>query len=342
MTESATGESALEEEEVGLTEEELEIVLDYLMSHKKAFVQGSLRARNLAFSGTKEALRTRLEGYLGDGQLNSLELVTLLNRIEGWGNQHIYLYTSPDRSLSAWTSEQSAREHLGTLGLADLLNRQRSLVLPDEPTLSSIEWSPDRLRFIWIEKRQWEERLTEKDMQKNDIIWRAYHINRSRGLVAFDLDLISGRAMLMIQRLPSGTQYELTRNRFEEELEPMIGLSHFERVRVSEAIHGIEVSDEVRRRQLAYQTRRGGKAAFTSANQSWDTYADPDLERAGQALGGETAGLLGNFYWLPVRDQLEREIHVKLYSSDQRVGIFGEHREKDVRYVLSRINYYCN
>ena len=53
------------------------------------------------------------------------------------------------------------------------------------------------------------------------------------------------------------------------------------------------------------------------------------------------AGLLGNFYWLPARGGLARELHSKLYASDQRVGIFGEHLEKDVRHVLVRIRRHC-
>ena len=50
---------------------------------------------------------------------------------------------------------------------------------------------------------------------------------------------------------------------------------------------------------------------------------------------------LRNLYWLSVQDKPERELHTKLYASDQRIGIFGEHQERDVRYVLSRIRHYC-
>jgi hypothetical protein len=326
-----------------LTEGEVELVLNYLLSHKKAFTQDFLREdRGLPFSGTKEKLRERLKGYLGDGQLDAADLVWLLNRIEGWGNQHIYLYQASDRLIEPWLEEDSVRKRLADLGLDDLFNRQRPLVLPEETTLSSIEWTPERVRFVWVEKRQWEERVSEEDIKEEGMVWRAYRINISRGLIAFDWDLVSGYAMLMIQRLPRGTKYYLIRDRFEKELEPMVGLSQFEQVRVSRAIQRIQALEEkeVRRRQLAYQTQRGGKVTFTSAGRSRGTSADPDLKRAGQALNS-TAGLLGNFYWIPVEGKPGREVHSKLYASDQRVGIFGEHQERDVRYVLSRIRQHC-
>jgi hypothetical protein len=325
-----------------LTEGEVELVLNYLLSHKKAFSQDFLRDRGLPFSGTKEKLRERLKEYLSDGQLDAADLVWLLNRIEGWGNQHIYLYQASDRLIEPWLEEDSVRKRLADLGLADLFNRQRPLVLPEETTLSSIEWTPERVRFVWVEKRQWEERVSEEDIEEEGMVWRAYRINVSRSLIAFDWDLVSGYAMLMIQRLPRGTKYYLIRDRFEKELEPMVGLSQFEQVRVSRAIQRIQASEEkeVRRRQLAYQTQRGGKVTFTSAGRSRGTSADPDLKRAGQALSS-TAGLLGNFYWIPVEGKPGCEVHSKLYASDQRVGIFGEHEERDVRYVLSRIRQHC-
>jgi hypothetical protein len=342
MVEIVPEPPAGEEADESLTEEEVKLVLDYLDSHKMAFMQEFLRARGLPFSGTKAKLRDRVEGYLDDGRVEAAELVQLLNEIEGWGNQHIYLYKGSDQLIRPWLEEDSVKERLANLGAADLFNRRRPLVLPEEPTLSSVEWTPDRVRFVWVEKRQWEERVAEEDFEEEGMVWRAYRIRVSRGLVAFDWDLVSGHAMLMIQRLPSGTKYRLVRDEFETKLEPAIGLSQFEQMRVSRAIQPVEASGEVRRRKLSYQARLGGKATFTSADQSSDTYADAAIARAGQLLREETTGWLGNFYWLSQEGRLERDLHVQIYASDQRIGIFGEHKEQDARYVLSRIRHYCS
>jgi hypothetical protein len=324
-----------------LTGADLERALDYVLSHRMAFSQAFLRDRGLAFSGTKEKLRARFEEYLVDRRVPADDLVQLLNEIEGWGNQHLYLYRAPDRLLEPWWEEASARERLADLGLESLFGRQRPLVLPDQATLASIEWAPDRARFVWVEKRQWTERASEQDIEQDDMVWQAYRRKVTRGLVAFDWDLVSGDAMLMIQRLPAGRTYRPVRDRYEAELAQIVGLDHFQRVRVGPAIHPIERSDEVRRRQLTYRTLRGGEAALTSANQWTDAYADPILNRAGQALQDDTAGLRGNFYWLPVAGKLGGEVHTKIYGSDERIGIFGEHREGDVRYVISRIRHHC-
>ena len=58
-------------------------------------------------------------------------------------------------------------------------------------------------------------------------------------------------------------------------------------------------------------------------------------------FGTGTTGYLGNFYWQPVKNVLEAEVHTRLYSRDNRIAIAGEHTESDVRHVLGRIKHYC-
>lgn len=198
------------------------------------------------------------------------------------------------------------------------------------------------MRFVWVEGRRWEEKLPEHDRCEDGIVWHAYQVHVGRGLIAFDWDLVSGHAMLSIQRLPYGDAYSLVRDRFERELEPILGLSQFLRLRVSPAIKRIEGSGEVRCRQVAYQTRRGSKVSFTSATRSRGVSSDPDVERAERLLGSGSAGVAGNFYWRDVRSIPGREVHCRLHARDQRIAILGEHPEEDIRYVLSRIRSYCS
>jgi len=120
----------------------------------------------------------------------------------------------------------------------------------------------------------------------------------------------------------------------------LVTISSFERLRASRGIPRVEGSGEARSRQLAHETRRGSRATFTSRGRKRDAFHDdPDLRASRSALG-ETSAVLGNFYWQPLEGRLTREVHVKLYAQDQRVGLFGELDEADVRYVLSRIRHH--
>lgn len=323
------------------SEEEIERLVDYLFAHRKRHVQAFLGERGLPRTGTKGHLRERVVESLEGGAFRVLDLITLLDQIEGWGNQHVYLYRSGDAVAAPWRRSARVEAILRENRCHGLLNRRRPLLLPTKPTLSSIAWSEQRVRFVWIERREWDERLTAEDFSNDGIHYRAYRRGLERGITSFDWDLISGDAALMIQRLPTGTDYMRVRDRFENELEPLVRLESFDRVRASRAIGRIEASAEIRRRQVAQETRLGSRATFVSRGRKRDAFQDdPDL-RASRAALQNSAAVLGNFYWLPAPGKLKREVHVKLYAQDQRAGLFGELDEDDVRYVLSRIRHHC-
>ncbi len=315
-------------------------LLNIIFNHRKAVLQGFLRDRRQAFSGTQEKLRERVEGYLSDGSVRAEELVELLDRIEGWGNQHIYLYRATDVLIERWNSERKAHAALKAHDKEHLLNRRRPLVLPANPQLCAVEWTPEGVRFVWVEKREWRERAPDEDFQRDDIEFTANRLRVARGLVAFDWDLVSGHAALLIQRLPSGSDYGSARQRFEAELQPLVKIGQFEGVYISPAITALEKSGEVRHRQLEHATELGGKISFVSRAPNVCAMSDPALKKARDAVGDALAGRHGNFYW-PMPGKVKREVHVKLYAKDQRLGIFGECSEEEVRYVLRGVRGHC-
>ncbi len=324
--------------------DDVELLLTYVLGHKLDFTRHFLRSRKLPYSGTREQLRERLLSHVEAGRVTAADLATLLNQIEGWGNQHIYLYNTPAAAANAWAKQSEVEARLERLGLGGLLNRPRPLVLPDARTLAAVEWTPQRLRLVWVEKRGWEQRAPDLDRveeQRDErLTWQAYRTQYLRGLLAVDWNLAAGQALLSIQRLPSDAGYDEARAELQAEIEPLVPLRDFRIVRISRAIQRIGASDEVRRRQLVYKTRRGSQATLLSAERTIDAFSDPKISEAGELLEEGTAGLLGDFYWRTVDGMLTQEMHTKLYADDQRVGIFGEHTESDVRYVLSRIRHH--
>ncbi len=314
-------------------------LLDLVLAHKLDYTRSFLRERRLHFTGTTAVLRERLTLYLNTEVIHADELIDLLNNIEGWGNQHVYLFSSPDGLLDSWTNEQWVSRHLQDAGLTHLLNRRLPLILPEAPTLSSIQYSREHVRFFWVERRVWEERRPEEDEQEDDIIRKAYKIRCERGITSFAWDLVSGQAMLMIQRLPRGSNYTSKLEEYKSHMRSVIDIDSFQPFEIRRAVQSIEQSGEVRSRQVNWETARGGFATLKSSGRNISYHVDPQLHDARQALGTYVSGALGNFYWLP-NEHLASEVHTHIYSRDNRVGIFGEHTEKEVRHVLSRIRHH--
>jgi hypothetical protein len=321
--------------------EDAESILDYLLAYPSRLLREFLRTNGVSPSLTKPLLRERLLQKMQNGEIETADIITQLDELEGWGDQHVFLYRSTMEAAKVWGSEARRFSILKKNGLDHLLNRRNPCALPLRPVISTIRGATDRLRIQWVEQRVWDERLPQLDQVDGEITLRAYHQRVRRGVTTFDWDLVTGHAALMIERLPHGTNYLEVRDRFESELESLVGISTFKRIRLGKATGRIEESGEARRRQYKHETERGFVASFTSPSPLHDAFEDPGVERARKALG-KTVSLLGNLYWNPVSGKLDRHIHVKLYPKELRVGIFGACTELEVRHLLSRIRFYCH
>jgi hypothetical protein len=314
------------------------VALDFLFSHKREFIRDFLQGHGLPRSGTKSELRQRVEEGLEYGTISPASVIRYLDAIEGWGNQHIYLYHS---SASAeWITENAVLRKLRAAEVEHLLNQHQALILPDEPTPAAIWWSPQKLQLLYVEKREWLERVPEQDREESsDVVMQAFRRQTRRGLIGLDWDLSTGHAALMIQRLPHGTNYEAIRLRYEAKLGEIISMEAFERLGLGDAISRIEVSGEVRRRQIKFETDSGSSANLVSSGTSEDAFDDPDLQEAGESLRAHGVGALGNYYWLP-EGPLLKELHTTLHARDGRIAIYRECYEEEVRHVLSRVRHY--
>lgn len=322
-----------------ISNEDIAVAIEYAFGHRKVAIQEFLKQYSISTKGKKEQLRNAVVKAVRDGEISNEDIIGFLDSLEGWGNQHIYLFSSPANVMTKWKSKASAKKLVKDAGFEDLFNCRRPLVLPDEPTLASVEWTKKRVRFVWIDRREWYERIEEEDEESKDgeILYKAYRHQITRGVTSFDWNLVSGDAALMIQTLPRGENYDDVRKAFEAELAAFIDLNEFTRCRITKAIKKLESSKEALNRKIELLTRTKAIAAYTSKGRKTDAYEDEDLKKSRKALGERTTSKSGNFYFQPTAKGLDRAIHVKLYTADQRVGLFGECTESEVQYVLSRV-----
>lgn len=327
------------------TDIDINELVDLISAHKMFFIKELLRKNGVPVSGNKEDLCERLHRACGNGTVKPHDALSYLDQIEGWGNQHIFLYKSPSQRLAqTWRDKSKVEKILRSNRCLGLLNKNRPILLPEKPTISSIVWTPHHLRIVWTLKRSWEERLENKDEVSEDsqVIWKAYEKKHARGTLAFDWHLGSGEAMVMIQRLPSGTKYAEERDNVADMMSGLIKLNEFQAVRISKAIKKINESGVARVRKSVLSTPAGGGASFRSAGKNRAVRDDPLLRQAVQIVATQSIGNQGNYYWLQDSDgNLDRDFHITLNANDQRVGLFGERLESEVRYVVGCIRSYC-
>lgn len=314
-------------------------LLETILSHKREFVENFLSERNLPYSYKKEILYTKLAEGLDDDKLSMDELIDLLDKIEEFGNQHIYLYSCNPEYIKLLRNPDYVLSRLKDNKIDHLYNNKYGIIIPMASELSTIVHNERILKFKWIEKRIWKYPLEEKI--EDDKFLEIHQINVSRGVTTFRVDLVSGATELMIQRLSRGTNYGKIKDEYLTKLNNIIQIYSFSPVNIRRATKQIERSNEAEKRQMNLETISGGRISFKSKDKDTDYAEDPHLSDARHALGDDVSCNLGNFYWKP-NHILERAIHTHIYSDDNRVAIFGQCLDKEVNYVLSRVRHFAS
>ncbi len=220
---------------------------------------------------------------IDDGTFNLIELTELLDKIEEFGNQHIYLFNCNPNYIEILKNPSYVLENLKSHGLDHLYNNENFIILPNESTLTGVIHNANSLKFKWVEKRVWKELSDEKI--DGDRFIKTYQIKLSRGITTFRVSLVSGNAELMIQRLPKGANYENIKNDYLERLDNLFNIHSLSPLSLRRSIRHLEESNEVDKRQIDLETIEGGKVAYKSRDRKSDYQSDTNLSRSRIALG---------------------------------------------------------
>jgi hypothetical protein len=339
-------------------QDERGLLLNLLFSYKRELIIEHIRRRDIRISRSISVadLRTRIEMLLDSQELTVNDLAQILNHIEGWGRQQIYLYQyiGGQHLKAQWLNPVWVENHFRQLNKSEIYNNTRPIVLPDSPTLVSVEHDTDRhrIRFIWVEKRTRLERDEESDPPPDRfrvgeasslerVVYQAYREITVRGLMFFDWDIENDDAMLMIHKL-TGTDYAQVRDARLSELKEILLSQDFRLLPVSSIVTQLHHSDEVVRRELTFQTvNNEGRLSVASGRPQEDVFADTVLEQARSQIIDNVTGLSGSLRW---KTENNKHIALELYgkiADDQRIGIAAQELEEDIRYVLRRIRTYC-
>ena len=340
--------------------EERNLLLRFLLSHKNELVVNQLRCRNpkiKVLRGLTQAnLRIRVEELLDTGEISLDDIVAILNKLEGWGQQQIYLYRFNDSETlrNQWLNKDWG-QHFEENNMADIFNAIRPLAAPNELTLITVEYPQDResIRFIWAQNRSETAREESKDPDPGAwgdntgsmlerIILRAYRETMARDITSFEWNIKSGEAMLMIRKL-SGREYKEVHDKIWLELKNIIPVDDFQQLSISKLIKNLNLdnTDEVIIRKATFKSMDNDGTILVASGNQEDAFEDHVLERTRTGFIEDVNGLRSNIRW---KINKKKDIGIELYarkSGDQRIGISAQELEEDIRYVLQRIRTYC-
>ncbi|ESZ18496.1 hypothetical protein [Mesorhizobium sp. L48C026A00] len=182
-----------------LTKEDLkDQVRTIILSQGNHFIKELLRQHSIKIGTTKKDFAKNIADAIEDGTLTQEKIETWLEEVEGWGNQHLYLFEAPTVATAEVDGLLADSDH------KNLVGKGQSFDFPEELTLSSIVCDAVGLSLIWhLGKEGWD-RAKSKDYVKKIGLDRyrfgAYRQRMDRSVVRFEWRFADKHCAILIHR----------------------------------------------------------------------------------------------------------------------------------------------
>ena len=349
--------------------EQLErLVKGIVVAQGNLFVKELLRERGIRIGTTKADFERNLLEAIEGGRLAREDVDQWLDRVEGWGDEHTYLYNVPGELARdpVWRDSEEIRRRIEGAGFGSFWNARTSLEFPEEMSLTGISFADRALTLTWHQGAEsW---VREKDRDYRETIdgdlyeFRAYRYRAKRAVTRFVLKTGDGHpktwaAALLVPIAIDSPEHEELQQRVSRTLRRLVTLFDFKALQrqpvpIANVIKkidqaGLAGGSGVPR--LTTQSTRllsGGAYVEFAATSIHDDYRSSGPVRAvrrsiGDPQLAQFTGSSGSLEFLKdPSNGLSRDVKVQLYGSDKRLRIWKQLTAAEVWTILDTLRRY--
>jgi hypothetical protein len=322
----------------------LQLARGIVLAQGNTFIKELLREKNIRIGATKAEFEKNMLAAIESGELQREHIESWLNEVEGWGNQHIYIYTIPSAIRGAMRDSGVLEKKIRAAGLLELWNKSLSLEFPRKSMLTGINQQGDQLTFVWHQGTEFA--IRRKDMDRREEIqgdiyeFRAYRIRSDRSVTRFVARPKDGLAAIFIQSAWDEEEHQTLLREIRDVVNKIVPFDGLQRLVIEKAIKKLDGEALSRTSVVAQSTRLSAAGAYvefasTSTSGGYQEIgAVRDVRRAVQPQ--QFTGTNGSFL-LPRSDSDSQKIRVKLYGEDRRVRLTHQMTQSEVWNVIEMI-----
>lgn len=160
-----------------------EVAKKIVLSQGNKYIKELLRKNGVKIGKNKSEFLENLISGIEEGQINQEKIDAWLEETEGWGNQHVYLFETPQ------VSHQEVRNTILESPHAPLLENPELYDFPEELSLRTVNVNDGSVLLGWRQGRDSWVRSKAKDYREevdgDEYEFRAYREKSERKLVRF-------------------------------------------------------------------------------------------------------------------------------------------------------------
>ncbi|HET9405861.1 MAG TPA: hypothetical protein VFO39_01360 [Candidatus Sulfotelmatobacter sp.] len=319
-----------------------------MLAQGNVFIKELLRSRGIRIGTTKADFEENMIRAIQSGELQRVHVDWWLKEVEGWGDQHIYLFnvSKSVRDDPMWSNPKTIESKIKAAGFAKEWGSRSSLEYPSAQTLTGVHFEDGALTFVWHKGLDLWVRAKAKDHkeeEEGDIYeYRAYRMRGDRIVTRFQLRPTDGLAAIFVQIAVDDEEHKTAVETVKRTVERCWSFDEFTPTSIANAIKKLDNEALNSESITAQSTRLNSGAAYvefgaSSARSGYvDSTAVRDVRRS--VRQGSFTGTNGR-YIVPVatEEQAGRRVRVQMYGRERRIKIASQMTAEQVWSVLGLV-----
>ncbi len=271
------------------------------------------------------------------GTLTKQMIEDWLSEVEGWGNQHIYLFKPPN------VPKADIKGKLEASDFGKLIDTAISYEFPDHFELSEISLTADHLFISWHKGTGGWERTPSKDFERIEdderYKYHAYRERFDRSVVRFAWRFVDLFCAVMIQLPVEGDAHTPVHSQVREDLKHIeLFDANPERIPLSQAFKNMTLHNDTVVQSTRMMTDGGHVDVVSTLTEGGIGDVEALLEARRGVDDSSFAGADGQFHFLQAKHgTLSRNVKVQGYGLESRVRVWVQCKREDVYLVLGVI-----
>jgi hypothetical protein len=320
-----------------------------VLAQGNVFIKELLRERGIRIGTTKADFERNMIEAIQSGALQKQHVETWLAEVEGWGNQHVYLFRVPEKICadSLWNKPEAVKSKVAKAGLGAQWNAHSSLEYPPGHTLTGVHFQEGVLRLVWHKGSEFWLRTKAKDYREeidgDTYEFRAYRLRAERKVTRFELRPRDAMAAIFLQIAVDEDEHKTALENVKKTVGRLWAFDEFSPFAIASTIKKLDARSLVKKDEVVAQSTRldssGAYVQFgtTSAQDSYQDFAAVRNVRLAVKSTSFT-GMNGTFN-ISVTDTNgeERRVRALLYASQKRIRLSSQMTSTEVWNFLQLI-----
>lgn len=336
------------------------LVAGIIRAQGNRFIKELLRERGLPIGTNKADFETNLNAAIEAGKLRLEDVDGWHRLVEGWGNQHVYLYNLPT-ALRRELTEPTIRARVEqNKELKKVWEGRTVLEFPDRPSLTSVSFADSVLRLVWQESSPGWTPVPDKNYTKEEGLdtfeYRAWRKIERRAITRFEAHLDKKLAALFIPKPIEGEEHKVALEEAKRVIALLLNLPALEKAQVDVSVvsknldqgnvpSNARPSPDVKthRSRLASGGAYVEFAADATDKAYWDEIAIRNVRKSVRAQQLPAfQGTEGVFLFQPTAGPggLSRTLRVQLHGKGDRIRLWAQMDANEVWAILAKLSTY--